>query len=151
MNVEEIMSRIVVTVEMDDSLRVVKEIFDNTRFHHLLVIESGRLVGVISDRDLLKALSPKIGTAAETTRDAATLNKRAHQILTRKPVTLRANAGLAEAIAIFNSYSISCIPIIDGRQKPVGILSWRDILKTFGPEQDEHPEKKPGKKGSRSA
>jgi acetoin utilization protein AcuB len=146
MNVEEIMSRIVVTVEMDDSLRVVKEIFDNTRFHHLLVVESGRLVGVISDRDLLKALSPKIGTAAETTRDAATLNKRAHQILTRKPVTLRANAGLSEAIAIFNNYSISCIPVVDSRQRPVGILSWRDIFKAFGPDQDEHPERIPGEK-----
>ncbi len=47
MSVEKIMSRIVVSIEMDDSLSMVKEIFDNTRFHHLLVVESGKLFGVI--------------------------------------------------------------------------------------------------------
>ena len=49
MNVEKIMSKRIVTVERDDSLKVVKEIFDNARFHHLLVVESGKLFGVISD------------------------------------------------------------------------------------------------------
>ncbi len=44
MGVEKIMSKTAVTVEMDDSLRTVKEIFDNTRFHHLLVVESGKLI-----------------------------------------------------------------------------------------------------------
>ncbi len=131
MNVEKIMSKTVVTVEMDDSLKVVKDIFDNTRFHHLLVVESAKLLGVISDRDLLKSLSPNIGTATETLKDAATLNKRAHQIMTRKPVTLAPNAEIYDAINIFNNKDISCIPIVDNERKPIGILSWRDILKAL--------------------
>ena len=88
MTIEEIMSTPVVTVEMDDSLRAVKEIFDNSQFHHVLVVESGKLFGVVSDRDLLKAISPNIGTAAELNRDLATLKKKVHQIVTRNPVTL---------------------------------------------------------------
>ncbi len=139
MTVEKIMSKTVVTVEMDDSLQVVKDIFDNTRFHHLLVVESGKLFGVISDRDLLKSLSPNIGTVSETTRDAATLNKRAHQIMTRKPVTLAPNAGIYDAIDIFNDQDISCIPIIDDGRKPIGILSWRDILKALVSNRNQHP------------
>jgi acetoin utilization protein AcuB len=131
MNVEQIMSKAVVTIEMDDSLKVVKEIFDNTRFHHLLVVESGKLFGVISDRDLLKSLSPNIGTAAETASDVASLKKKVHQIMTRKPVTLGPDAGIHEAIGIFNHHNISCIPIVDGECKPVGIISWRDILKAI--------------------
>ena len=131
MSVEKIMSKTVVTVEMDDSLRVVKEIFDNTRFHHLLVVESGKLFGVISDRDLLKALSPHIGTVGETARDAASLNKRVHQIMTRKPVVVGQNAGIFDAIEIFNNHNISCVPVVDDECKPVGIISWRDILKTL--------------------
>ena len=131
MSLERIMSKEVVTVQMDDPLKVVKEIFDNTRFHHLLVVESGQLFGVISDRDLLKALSPNIGTASETAGDAATLNKRVHQIMTRKPVTLGPDAGLFDAIEVFNKHSISCIPIVDDKSKPVGILSWRDILRAL--------------------
>ena len=131
MTVEKIMSKNVVTVEMDDSLRVVKTIFDNTRFHHLLVVEAGRLVGVISDRDLLKAVSPNIGTPGESAKDAASLNKKVHQIMTRKPVMIRQNAGIFEAIEIFNKQNISCVPVVDDGGKPVGIISWRDILKAL--------------------
>ena len=129
MSLKKIMSETIVTVEMDDSLRVVKDIFDNTRFHHLLVVESDKLFGVISDRDLLKAVSPNIGTVRETTRDAASLNKKVHQIMTRKPVVLDQNAEIIDAIKIFNNHNISCVPVVDAEFKPVGIISWRDILK----------------------
>ncbi|TSA54049.1 MAG: CBS domain-containing protein [Planctomycetaceae bacterium] len=141
MSVEKIMSTTVVTVEMDDSLKVVKEIFDNTRFHHLLVVESGKLFGVISDRDLLKALSPNIGTASETARDAASLNKRVHQIMTRKLVMLGQNAGIFDAIDIFINHNLSCIPVVDDGCKPVGIISWRDILKALESLRSNRPDK----------
>ncbi len=131
MKINKIMSKTVVTVEMDDSLRVIKKIFDNTRFHHLLVVESRKLYGVISDRDLLKALSPNIGTVCETEQDRASLNKRAHQIMTRKPVVLEQNAEIFDAIEIFNKKNISCIPVVDDEYKPIGILTWRDILKAL--------------------
>ena len=131
MSIDKIMSAPVISVEMDDSLRTVKEIFDNSQFHHLLVVESDKLFGVISDRDLLKAISPNIGTAAEVNRDLATLNKKVHQIVTRNPVTLGRNAEIDEAIEIFNNHSISCIPVVDLELKPVGIISWRDILKSL--------------------
>ena len=141
MSVEKIMNKPVVTVEMDDSLKMVKEIFDNTHFHHLLVVKSGKLLGVISDRDLLKALSPHIGTATETTRDTATLNKRVHQIMTRKPVTIAQNAEIYDAIEIFNKYNISCIPVADDEDKPVGIITWRDILKALESNQGDNVHK----------
>jgi len=139
MRVEKIMSKTVVTIEMDDSLRVVKEIFDNVRFHHLLVVESEKLVGVISDRDLLKAISPHIGTIRETAKDLVTLNKKVHQIMTRKPVVLGQNARIFDAIEIFNNKKISCIPVVDDGFKPIGMISWRDILKALESTQGKSP------------
>jgi acetoin utilization protein AcuB len=56
MDIESIMSREVVTLSMDDSLRTIREIFVNTGFHHLLVVEKDRLCGVISDRDLWRGV-----------------------------------------------------------------------------------------------
>lgn len=129
MNVSQIMSTQLVTVELDDKLTTVKEIFDNARFHHLLVIDEGKLVGVVSDRDLFKAISPNIGTVRTTAQDLATLNKRVHQIVTRKPITLSPNASAAEAVAVFLDHNISCIPVVDDNNVAVGILSWRDIFK----------------------
>jgi acetoin utilization protein AcuB len=132
MDVGSIMTTRVVTVEMDDRLDVVKKIFDNLKFHHLLVVgDAGKLKGVVSDRDLLKALSPYVGTATENARDLATLEKRVHQIMSRNLLTLHPRAPVAEAVKLFLEQRISCIPVIDAAAKPVGILSWRDVLRTL--------------------
>ena len=131
MNVGEIMSKHVVTVEFDDRLSTVKDIFDNAKFHHLLVVEAGTLFGVVSDRDLLKSISPNIGTNRYTPRDLETLDKPVHSVMTRKPITLRKTSSVGDAIHLFNTHAISCIPIVDQDDKVLGILTWRDILKNF--------------------
>jgi acetoin utilization protein AcuB len=132
MELRSIMTARVVTVEVDDTLEVVKQIFDAMKFHHLLVVDTGKtLCGVISDRDLLRALSPYVGTASENARDTATLRKRVHQIMSRKPVTLPPEATVTDAINLFLGSRVSCIPVVDPQLKPVGIVSWRDVLKTL--------------------
>jgi acetoin utilization protein AcuB len=134
MRLGEIMTAKVVTVGMDDRLEVVKEIFDTMKFHHLLVVDEHKaLTGVLSDRDLLRALSPYVGSAAETTRDLATLNKRVHQIMTRTPITLREESAVSEAVALLLKHRISCVPVVDAGFKPVGIVSWRDLLRALAP------------------
>lgn len=133
MLVSHIMTKHVVSVSMEDNLQKVKEIFESTHFHHLLVVEDNVLQGVISDRDLLRAISPAAGTVAETAKDAATLQKRVHQIMSRKPISLRPDASIHDAIALFNQHSISCIPIVDDHEHPAGIVSWRDIMRALKP------------------
>jgi acetoin utilization protein AcuB len=130
-NLRDIMTARVVTVEVDDLLETVKAIFDSVKFHHLLVVEKGKLYGVISDRDLLRALSPYIGTPSENARDLATLKKRVHQIMTRRPVTLPADATVDDAVKLFLEHRVSCLPVVDPAFKPVGIVSWRDLLKSW--------------------
>lgn len=123
----------VVTVGFDDTLATVREIFAEASFHHLLVVEDGKLQGVVSDRDLLRAISPFIDSVVESARDLGTLNKRVHQIMSRKPLTLRPESSLADAVALFLSNKISCIPIVDAEFRPVGIVSWRDVLRYLVP------------------
>ncbi|MDR0934398.1 MAG: CBS domain-containing protein [Burkholderiaceae bacterium] len=134
MKIRDIMTRSVVTVSMDDKLSLIKEIFDNAKFRHLLVLDDGKLAGVVSDRDLLKAISPNLGTMVVTYRDLATLNKRVHQIMSRKLITLTADASISDAAALFNTHRISCIPIVDNEFRPIGIVSWRDLIKTMLPQ-----------------
>lgn len=131
MSIENIMNTSLITIDMDDNLSTVQHLLNNARIHHLLVVENNQLLGIISDRDLLKAISPYLNTASEMPRDTATLNKKAHQIMTRNPITLQPHAGIHTAINFFNSHPISCIPIVDKDNRPVGIISWRDILKFF--------------------
>lgn len=131
----QVMSPQVVTVSMDDSLRVVRQLFEQHRFHHLLVVEGRKLVGVISDRDLLRHLSPFLGhDLAERTQDLATLNKRAHQIMTRAPISAFPDTTIEQAIELILQHRISCLPVVDEKSHPVGIVSWRDLLKSLAKE-----------------
>lgn len=140
MGVKQIMTKKIVTVELDDSLAMLREIFDNLKFHHLLVVESQELVGVVSDRDLLKALSPNLGTISATLKDEATLNKRVHQIMTSKLITLHPDAAISDAVKLFNTHKISCIPVVDNEFRPLGIVSWRDLLKAVAASDKPGPE-----------
>ncbi|GJL60613.1 MAG: CBS domain-containing protein [Nitrospirales bacterium] len=126
-----IMTIRVVTIEMDDSLEVVRDIFKKVQFHHLLVVDNEKLVGIISDRDMLKAVSPFVGTLSETTRDRATLNKRAHQIMTHHPVTVRSSCSLQDAAELMLAQGVSCLPVttIDG--VVLGIITWKDVLRAI--------------------
>tara|TARA_B110000211_G_scaffold64895_1_gene74661 strand:+ start:1543 stop:1974 length:432 start_codon:yes stop_codon:yes gene_type:complete len=131
MQIKSLMTKRVVSVDMDDTLATIKGIFEHMYFHHVLVIEKAKLLGVISDRDLFKALSPNLGQASENEHDTATLKKRVHQIMTRKPITVRGDNDVYDAIALFNQHSISCLPVLDEDQKVIGILTWRDILRAL--------------------
>lgn len=131
MSVAKIMKEDFQTVDMDDPLEWIKKLFDEQRFHHVLVMSKGKLVGVISDRDVLKNISPYVGTVAETTRDAATLKKKAHQIMTRQLVTVSDLDSVMTAIKTFNRNRISCLPVLNARGRPVGLLTWRDILRAM--------------------
>jgi acetoin utilization protein AcuB len=114
---------------MDDSLQSLRELFAATGFHHLVVVNDNILKGIISDRDLMKAVSPFVDTISERMLDRATLDKKAHQIMTREVITLTSNDSIYTAIALFNQNKISCIPIINEKKHPVGIVSWRDVMK----------------------
>jgi acetoin utilization protein AcuB len=132
MSIPSVMTQRIVTIHMDDSLALVREIFEASGFHHLLVVEDDQLVGVVSDRDYLKAISPFIDTISERIRDRATLERKVHQIMTREVITLKVTDTMVTAISLFNQHKISCLPVVDEHDKPVGIISWRDIFRYFG-------------------
>ena len=130
MLIKEIMTTRVATVSMDDRLGVIKEIFEQAHFRHLLVLEEEVLVGVISDRDLLRALSPYLDTDAEMNRDTETLNRRAHQIMSRHPITISPESSLQAASAIMLEQHVSCLPVLENGAL-VGIVSWKDLLRVM--------------------
>jgi len=128
MDIRDAMTTRVATVAMDDRLSVIKDIFEQARFRHLLVQEEGELMGIISDRDLLRAISPYLGSPAETSRDTETLNKRAHQIMSRQPVTIAAHQSVRDGITLMLEKGVSCLPVLENGGL-VGIISWKDFLK----------------------
>ena len=58
MSLAKIMSTNLLTLEMDDDLSKAKAIFEQHNVHHILVLNETELVGVVTDRDIYKHLSP---------------------------------------------------------------------------------------------
>jgi acetoin utilization protein AcuB len=141
MKLEDIMTTDVVTAGMDDKLKKVQEIFERHKFHHILVVEEGELVGVVSDRDLLMQLSPFLATSAEHSQDTFTLNKRMHQIMTRDPITADKETTVREAAALFVKKNISCLPVLTPDKEIIGLVTWKDILKKLILEKDDDDSK----------
>jgi acetoin utilization protein AcuB len=131
MSLNKVMSKNLITLELDDDLGKAKAIFDQHKIHHILVLNDKELVGVITDRDIYKHLSPTIGTKNETTRDYSLLQKKLHLVMNRNLTTASENATLNEAVLLFHDNHISCLPIVNDKMEPLGIISWRDILKVI--------------------
>lgn len=77
----------------------------------------GALIGVITDGDLRRHM------------DANLLDKVAGDIMTVDPVATSAHALAAEALGIMNQKAITCLFVLDGTQKPVGIIHIHDCLR----------------------
>lgn len=129
MLVREIMTPRVVRIRPDDALATAAALFEQHRFHHLLVVDGGRLAGVLSDRDLLKNVSPFINKMAERPQDVQTLQRRVHQIMTRQPVTILVSDSIEAAGRRMLSCRVSCLPVVDENQRLRGIVTWRDLLR----------------------
>ncbi len=129
MKVKLIMTSPVITVHPDEPLEHVNAIFLREKFHHLLVVENNELQGVITDRDLFKAISPNLGKASEKDTDLATLNKKVHQVMARKPISISEDESILNAIRLFDEHGFSCLPVVKANGVPIGIVSWRDIIK----------------------
>lgn len=127
----DIMSHRVITVGLDDELSTLRRLFDAQRFHHVLVLEGQRLVGVISDRDVLREVSPFIDKLGERTQDVDTLRKKAHQFMSRKLVVAHRDDSVTEAVARMLDHAVSCLPVVTANGHVEGIVSWKDLIRAL--------------------
>ncbi|MFT5635131.1 MAG: acetoin utilization protein AcuB [Cognaticolwellia sp.] len=131
MKTSEIMCRDLITLDMDDTLANAKKLFEQHNVHHILIKDQATLAGIITNRDLWKNLSTTVGTRKETPQDSFILNKKVHLIMARDPITATEEVSLTQAVLLFHDHKISCLPILDKNQCPIGIITWRDIIKVI--------------------
>ncbi|MDH4286432.1 MAG: CBS domain-containing protein [Gallionella sp.] len=137
MRVEELMTSKVFTVEQDDLIDRVFFLIHYERVRHLPVVEKGKVVGIVSDRDLYKALGPKsnssaIESAAGTnTAELHVVPKKVRHIMRRGVITVKPDTAAADAATIMADSRIGALPVVDKTNKLVGILSSTDILRVF--------------------
>lgn len=125
------MTQVLFTVAPDDPVDKVFILFHYENIRHLPVVENGKLVGIISDRDLKKVLGAKTKLAESPQGTTVQISqKKVKNIMRRKVVTIGPEQRSADAAAIMAKRKIGALPVLK-KEKLVGILTETDILKAF--------------------
>jgi len=129
MHVENIMSEPVHCILPEVTLGELREIFKQVSYNHLLVSRDNNLLGVISDRDVLRMSSPYIDTSNATDQDQSLLETKAQDIMSTTLITVKKDTLVDTAAILFLEHNISCLPVVSKSDVIEGILTWKDLLK----------------------
>ena len=129
MQIKDIMTKDLVVGEMDYTLAVIERILESKKIGHIFILDNGALRGVISDGDIKRRKSFLAGTDISTVREEHTLELKAHQIMSRKLLTLNEHSTITEAIDAFLDNDIHCLPVVSDKDRLVGIITGSDLLK----------------------
>jgi len=130
MLVEKRMKRDPVTVTPDDSFRHAMTLIRQKGIRHLPVVEGGRLVGIVTDRDI-RQTSPSPATSLEIHELHYLLERvTIREIMTKNVITVTADTPIEEAARLMLAHKIGGLPVVkDGTL--VGIITETDILRAF--------------------
>lgn len=127
LRVADVMTREVRTLGPNDRLALADELMKQGRFRHVVVVDEGRVTGVLSQRDIFHgALAWSLGQGRKAHEQllAATAVK---DVIASHVVTVDPDAPLAEAAALLREHKIGCLPVVAGDEL-VGILTEGDFL-----------------------
>ena len=114
--IREVMSTQLVTVEASTSVAAAVTVMGMRRVGAVLAFENGRLQGIFTERDLVRALSYDIAAASQPVA----------QWMTRDPASVGPDVSVEEALEIMLAGHFRHLPVMDG-ESVVGIVSIRDL------------------------
>jgi CBS domain-containing protein len=126
-SVRDIMQTKIVTVSVTERLSTVEEIMTLGRVRHMPVVHGGKLVGVLSQRDLLRASLSELGPVESETRRAFLHVIEIDQVMSTPPITIGPRAAIQLAARLMADHRIGCLPVVDGDEL-VGLITETDIL-----------------------
>ncbi len=132
MKVKDLMSKKLFTVGPEDMLDKVFYLFNFEAIRHVPVVEKGKVVGVISDRDMKKIMGAhkKIVTEKVDGTQFTVHARRVATIMNRGLTTIGPDDQAADAAAIMAKRKIGCLPVVK-KGKLVGMITSTDILRAY--------------------
>lgn len=120
-----------ISVTSNATVGEVDRLMKKNKFHRMLVIDNGKLVGYLSDRDIMR-VTPSPATSLSKFEIRSLLDKLSvKDIMKTKVVTVNEDATIEEAALIMYQNKVGGLPVISEVGAVVGIITATDILKTF--------------------
>ena len=129
------MTKDVIYIRENDSFSKVAEKLANSSIRHLPVInEKGEVVGLFTQRDLYRIVSPQRNEYGEWIYDLDKLDDIIlKHVMVKDPHVLQPENTVGEAVVLMFSFKYGCVPITDGKRLLCGIITQYDILKALRP------------------
>jgi acetoin utilization protein AcuB len=129
MRIVDLMTREVVTLGPNQALSDVVESMRRRKIRHLPVVENGKLVGIVTDRDVKRAL-PSVFSGDQVEYERVLNETTVDKVMTRDPYTVGPRDEVKEALKVMIERKIGAVPVVnDGAL--VGIVTDIDFLKAF--------------------
>ena len=120
--VADVMTGKVVTLSGHHTFREAVNLMNDRHFRHCVVVDNNRkVIGVISDRDILRAMA----------RNPNSQSKSLDQIMTRNPITVKRSTKIIDAVSKLIAKRINCLPVIEEDGTICGIVTSTDLLKSY--------------------
>ncbi|MFW5876004.1 MAG: CBS domain-containing protein [Myxococcota bacterium] len=131
MRVEEIMIRDPIVLNEEDDLSQIRRGMEHFHLRHLPVVDGDKLVGLISQRDILKFAVSALERAGAAHQREEWLEEHTFvaEVMQRDVFTVRADTSVAEAAQVLADTKFGCVPVVDDEQRLVGIVTETDMLR----------------------
>jgi len=136
MKVEDLMTRKVVTLTEDQSLREAIAVLQRHRIRHVPVISGEKVIGILTDRDVKRASPSALSGIDQSQYDNVLTATRVGQVMTRDPFTVTPSTPIKDALKVLIDRKYSAMPVVEA-DRLVGIITGTDMLRLFYDTLDE--------------
>jgi CBS domain-containing protein len=126
--VREIMMGSPVTLKPDETLDLANDVIFLGRIRHIPIVEDGRLVGLLSERDMMGAAATTIFGLKRKSKSALLKSVLIKDVMKRKVVTVKPDTTIKDVAHLMKEKKIGCVPVVD-EGSLVGLVTTTDILR----------------------
>jgi len=126
--VREIMMGSPVTLKPEDTLDLANDVISLGRIRHIPVVQDGRVVGMLSERDLIGAAATTIFGLKQKTKSALLKSVTIKSVMKKRVVSVNPDTTIKEAARVMADKKIGCVPVILNGAL-VGLVTTTDILR----------------------
>lgn len=128
--VRDVMTAPVVSISSKTVLLDAALLLRGSATRHLPVVDEGRLVGLLTDRDMQRCAPSRLIPITEDAYNAVFAKTLVERVMTRDPQTVSSGTALKEAVSLMQQTKYGCLPVVDDGAL-VGILTRGDLIDAF--------------------
>ncbi len=125
------MTKRVVSISLDETLKLAQDIMGLGNIRHLPVVRGGKLIGVVSQRDLLRASLTTLLKHSTTDQNLFLESIHVSEVMTQKVQTATTKTSVQAAARMMLKKKIGCLPVVKKNGELAGLITETDVLRAF--------------------